>query len=193
MFFNLKRKEEASDDWLIDQFTSTGDLEFLGKLFERYMHLVYGVCLKYLKDRDVSQDAAMQIFEKLITELPKRKIENFKPWLHVITRNHCLMYLRSEKTRTSIEERIAESQEFFMESSYDLHPNNEQVLDNDLESLKKCIDELKLEQKECVKLFYLEEKCYQEIADETKYELKKVKSFIQNGKRNLKICMEQHA
>jgi RNA polymerase sigma-70 factor (ECF subfamily) len=135
----------------------------------------------------------MQIFEKLITELPKRKIENFKPWLHVITRNHCLMYLRSEKTRTSNEERIAESQEFFMESSYDLHLNNEQVLDSDLESLKKCIDELKLEQKECVKLFYLEEKCYQEIADETKYELKKVKSFIQNGKRNLKICMEQHA
>lgn len=193
MFFNLKRKEEASDDLLIDQFTSTGDLEFLGKLFERYMHLIYGVCLKYLKDRDVSQDAAMQIFEKLITELPKRKIENFKPWLHVITRNHCLMYLRSEKTRTSNEERIAESQEFFMESSYDLHLNNEQVLDSDLDSLKKCIDELKLEQKECVKLFYLEEKCYQEIADETKYELKKVKSFIQNGKRNLKICMEQHA
>ncbi len=193
MFFNLKRKEEASDDWLIDQFTSTGDLEFLGKLFERYMHLVYGVCLKYLKDRDVSQDAAMQIFEKLITELPKRKIENFKPWLHVITRNHCLMYLRSEKTRTSNEERMAESQEFFMESPYGLHLNNEQVLDSDLESLKKCIDELKLEQKECVKLFYLEEKCYQEIADETKYELKKVKSFIQNGKRNLKICMEQHA
>ena len=68
MFFNIKNKKGVSDDWLIDQFTSTGDLEFLGKLFERYMHLIYGVCLKYLKDRDVSQDATMQIFEKLINE-----------------------------------------------------------------------------------------------------------------------------
>ena len=192
MFFNLKGKEKASDDWLIDKFTSTGDLEFLGVLYERYMHLIYGVCLKYLRDRDVSQDAAMQIFEKLITELPKRKIENFKPWLHVITRNHCLMYLRSEKTRISKEEKIAESQEIFMESSYDLHLNNEQILDNDLESLKNCIEQLKQEQKECVKLFYLEERSYKEISGMLHLELKKVKSLIQNGKRNLKICMEDN-
>jgi RNA polymerase sigma factor (sigma-70 family) len=70
--------------------------------------------------------------------------------------------------------------------------NNESVLDQDMETLKKCIDQLKDEQKECIKLFYLEEKCYQEIAESTSYELKKVKSYIQNGKRNLRICMDQH-
>jgi len=187
-----KGKDDASDHWLIDQFISTGDLEFLGILYERYMHLVYGVCLKYLKDRDQSQDATMQIFEKLIAELPRRKIENFKPWLYVITKNHCLMHLRSEKSRIFQQGKILESDEFFMESSYDEHLNNEQVLDKDLESMKKCIEQLKHEQRECVKLFYLEEKCYQEIADEMSYELRKVKSFIQNGKRNLKICMDQH-
>ena len=193
MWFNSKQeKKEASDNWLIDQFVSTGDLEFLGMLYERYMHLVYGVCLKYLKDRDQCQDATMQIFEKLIVELPKRKIENFKPWLHVLTKNHCLMYLRSEKSRISREDKVQESNEYFMESAYELHLNNEQVLDKDLESLRKCIEQLKQEQRDCVKLFYLEEKCYQEIAEEMSYELKKVKSHIQNGKRNLKICMEQN-
>lgn len=193
MFFKSgRRKEDAPDSWLIDQFVTSGDLEFLGILYERYMHLVYGVCLKYLKDRDESQDAAMQIFEKLMVELPKRKIENFKPWLHVITKNYCLMHLRSEKSRMHHEEKLAESNEVFMESTYDVHLNNEPVLDKDLESLKKCIEQLKQEQRECIKLFYLDEKCYQEIADEMKYELKKVKSHIQNGKRNLKICMDQH-
>jgi len=88
---------------------------------------------------------------------------------------------------------MIESQELFMESSYEMHLNNESVLDQDMEALKKCIEELKLEQKLCVTLFYLEEKCYQEIAEELNFELKKVKSHIQNGKRNLKICMEQNA
>ena len=193
MFFKSSDKFQAKpDNWLIDKFKDTSDLDFLGSLYERYMHLVYGVCLKYLKDRDVSQDAVMQIFEKLIIELPKQDIENFKPWLHVISRNYCLMQLRSQKSRMAREERMLQNNEIFMESDYQLHHNNETVLEHDLIALKKCIDELKSEQKECVKLFYLEEKCYQEITDTTNFELKKVKSYIQNGKRNLKICMDKH-
>jgi RNA polymerase sigma-70 factor (ECF subfamily) len=193
MFFKSSGKENSdSDDWLIDKFKSTGDLEYLGRLYEKYMHLVFGVCLKYLKDREASRDATMQIFEKLMVEIPKREIDNFKPWLHVTTRNHCLMQLRSEKSRSAREEKALENDQIFMESSYELHLNNESVLDRDLDALKKCIDLLKDEQKECIKLFYLEELCYQEIVDSTSFELKKVKSYIQNGKRNLKICMEEN-
>ena len=134
----------------------------------------------------------MQIFEKLMVEIPKREIDNFKPWLHVLTRNHCLMQLRSEKARSAKAEKMVESDQIFMESAYEMHHNNESLLERDLEALKKCIEQLKDEQQECIKLFYLEERCYQEIADTTKYELKKVKSYIQNGKRNLKICMEEN-
>lgn len=193
MFFKSSgTSKSVSDAWLIDKFKSTGNLEYLGRLYEKYMHLVYGVCLKYLKDREAGRDATMQIFEKLIVEIPKREIENFKPWLHVIAKNHCLMTLRSENTRISREENVLRDASIFMETSYELHHNNEQVLNNDKETLKKCIDLLKSGQQECIKLFYLEEKCYQEIADLTGFELNKVKSYIQNGKRNLKICMEQN-
>lgn len=193
MFIKSARKDvNEPDDRLIAKFNSTGDLEYLGKLFEKYMHLVYGICLKYLKDRDASQDAVMQIFEKLIIELPKRDVENFKPWLHVITKNHCLMQLRSQKIKFLQTEKMVKEEEFFMESSFELHHNNEPVLEQDLEMLRKCIDQLKTEQKECVSLFYLEERCYQEISNELSVEIKKVKSFIQNGKRNLKICMEKN-
>lgn len=192
LFKSVDKFQTKPDEWLIDKFKDSGDLEFLGNLYERYMHLVYGVCLKYLKDRDASQDAVMQIFEKLILELPKREIENFKPWLHVITKNYCLMQLRTQKSQLAHREKIVESADIFMESSYEMHHNNETVLEQDITALKKCIDELKDGQKECIKLFYLEECCYQEIADQTNFEIKKVKSFIQNGKRNLKICMDKH-
>jgi len=193
MFFRQTEKNiSESDDWLIAKFKSTGDLEFLGKLFDKYMHLVYGVCLKYLKEREASQDATMQIFEKLMVELPKREVDNFKPWLHVITKNHCLMHLRSQKIKLAQQEKLVSEQDYFMESSVELHHNNEAVLEQDLELLRVCIEQLKTEQKECVRLFYLEEKCYQEISDELSFDLKKVKSFIQNGKRNLKICMEKN-
>lgn len=193
MFFKSSgNTKSAPDAWLIDKFKSTGDLKYLGQLYEKYMHLVFGVCLKYLKDREAGRDATMQIFEKLIVEIPKREIENFKPWLHVITKNHCLMILRSQSARASREGKMLDEASIFMENSYELHHNNEQVLNHDIEALKKCIEQLKNGQQECIKMFYLEEKCYQEIADLTSFELNKVKSYIQNGKRNLKICMEQH-
>jgi len=193
MFFKSSGKEPIdSDAWLINQFKSNGDLELLGKLYEKYMHLVYGVCLKYLKEREAAKDATMQIFEKLIVEIPKREIENFKPWLHVLTKNYCLMQIRNEKSRSTRVEKSELVHEDFMESSYELHHNDEHSMESDMKALKKCIEQLKEEQKECIKLFYLEERCYQEITDATKFDLKKVKSYIQNGKRNLKICMEKN-
>lgn len=193
MFFKfLQNKYLDEDAELIHRFKSSGDLEFLGRLYEKYMHLVHGVCLKYLQNREDSRDATMQIFEKLVVEIPKREIENFKSWLYVLTKNHCLMQIRAEKSRMARADNIEIDATVFMESTYELHHNNELVIDRNLTALKKCIDALKAGQQECIKLFYLEEKCYQEISELTQLDLKKVKSYIQNGKRNLKICMEQH-
>lgn len=193
MFFSTSGKDSGrSDEWYIARFRKKGDLEDLGKLYERYMHLVYGVCIRYLKDREAARDAVMHIFEKLIIEIPKRQIENFKPWLYVLTKNHCLMQLRAGKAKTSQKEKMLADTGFFMENSYELHPDNEQALERDLAVMKKCIELLKQQQKECVKLFYLEEKSYREISGELDIELKKVKSLIQNGKRNLKICIESN-
>ena len=193
MLFKSKAENlHKPDAWLIDKFAKTKQLDYLGILYERYMHLVYGISLKYLQDRPASQDAVMQIFEKLIEEIPKREIANFKSWLYVLAKNHCLMYLRSQRARINQEKHIEEYNEIFMDSNYELHHNNEMKLEQDIQLLKKCIEELRSQQKECVKLFYLEEKCYQEIAEITNFEMKKVKSYIQNGRRNLKICMDKN-
>lgn len=172
---------------LIEAYKTTGDLEVLGKLFGQYTHLVYGVCLKYLKHRENAQDAVMQIFEELITKLPKNEVQNFKSWLHVVTKNHCLMELRSAKSKT-IE---VDFSTINMEIASNAHPTSETDIEENIVKLEKCIEKLKNEQKACVKLFYLEKKCYQEITDITSFSIKKVKSYIQNGKRNLKQCIEQ--
>jgi RNA polymerase sigma factor (sigma-70 family) len=159
----------------------------LGELFSRYQSLVYGVCLKYLKDRDEAKDAVMQLFEKLIQTLRTHEVENFKSWLYVTSRNHCLMQIRARKGKFT--------QEFspeVMENQLLLHPEDEPELEGNLTKLEKCIETLANEQKECVQLFYLKEKCYKDIVQDTGFEMNKVKSFIQNGKRNLKICMEQN-
>lgn len=171
------------------QYRESGDLEVLGALYERYMHLVYGVCLKYLEDRDSARDAVSAIFEKLITDLPKHEVENFKSWLYVLTKNFCLMKIRADKSLQQKQDAWQKDQETFVESQTDLHP-----IDEENSSLNKilmeCIDRLKDEQQRCIRRFYLEERSYREIAAELKLEEKKVKSYIQNGKRNLKICIE---
>ncbi|MCU0461756.1 MAG: sigma-70 family RNA polymerase sigma factor [Bacteroidales bacterium] len=184
-----RESKKRSDDKLIEEFTSTGDLEVLGELYSGYMHLVYGVCLKYLKDRDESKDAVMQIFEKLIIEIPKHKIENFRSWLHVVTKNYCLMLLRSQKSGNEKYREWAIDPSNFMENSNDLHPIDKDEEDMD-KALADCIERLKDEQKECIRQFYYENRCYSEIAKNLGMDEKKVKSHLQNGKRNLKLCLE---
>jgi len=185
----IKKNIQRSDEDLLQKFSSTADLEALGELYSGYMHLVYGVCLKYLKNRDESMDAVIQIFEKLIIEIPKQRIDNFRSWLYVVTKNYCLMQLRSQKTQ---KERISEwmmNSMVFMENDSDLHPIDEEepVLDK---ALLNCIEKLKGEQKECIQQFYYENRCYNEIALNLGLEEKKVKSYLQNAKRNLKLCLE---
>jgi len=187
-----KKRRSKTDEELLTEFRSGGDLEVLGELYSRYMHLVYGVCLKYLKVREESQDAVMQIFEKLIIEIPKHNIENFRSWLHVVTKNYCLMQLRSDKSQS---ERISEwinEHDVFMETVTDLHPldedNDSKVMDR---ALDDCIERLKEEQKKCIRQFYFENKCYNEISENLDLDVKKEKSYLQNGKRNLKLCLEE--
>lgn len=194
MFFKRAKKDHSgdhlSDEALVKSYRQQGDMTRLGELYQRYTGLVFGVCMKYLKNEDDSKDAVMQIFEKLVVSLKKHEVNNFRSWLHVLTKNHCLMQLRAQKNthRKDIQEINLEKN---MEFVYNLHPENENNLEEDLENLKMAITALPHGQKECIELFYLHEKCYKEIVDITGFELKKVKSYIQNGRRNLKIYMEK--
>lgn len=188
MLYTSHKHSDLSDEKLLQQFRDSGDLDLLGSLYARYMHLVYGVCLKYLAKREDAQDAVMQVFEKLIVEIPRHEVENFKSWLFVMSKNHCFMELRSRKSATRREEAIKHDPSF-MESGEELHPIDRE--DGALgTALEDCIEKLKNEQKSCIRLFYYEKLSYRDIASQLKLDEKKVKSHIQNAKRNLKICLE---
>lgn len=185
---NTAKINEQDDSSLIVAYKKTGDLEVLGTLYNKYMHLVYGVCFNYFKDEELSKDAVMQIFEELVVKLKVHEVQNFKSWLHVLTRNYCLMALRkSAKNPTvSLEDNFVENGDF-------VHLDVEDAKETQLSVMEKCMETLSDEQRISVDLFYLQEKCYKEVADITGYDMLKVKSYIQNGKRNLKICIEKNS
>ncbi|WP_437919162.1 RNA polymerase sigma factor [Sphingobacterium sp. LRF_L2] len=176
-----------SEKELLILYRQKGEIEILGKLYAPYMSLLYGLCFKYLQDQDASQDAVMQIFEQLTEKLRVHEVENFKSWLYVFARNFCLMELRKNKQRVfvDIEEHLSET-----ESRLD-KGDEKRWEERDFEQMEECLTSLQENQSRCVRLFYLEQKCYKEIADELGMDLNQVKSFIQNGKRNLKICIEK--
>jgi RNA polymerase sigma factor (sigma-70 family) len=178
------KTDDADDNRLLQHYRSSGELSVLAELYQGYMPLVYGVCLKYLKDEEQSKDAVMQIFEELINKVVRHNIKQFRSWLYVLSRNYCLMQLRSAKKMQ------VESLDEVMENQFVLHPDNEDK-EEDMKSLERCMEKLPIAQKQSVNLFYLNNKCYKEIADTTGYTLNEVKSYIQNGKRNLKICLEK--
>ena len=153
------------------------------------MDLVFGVCLKYFKDAERCKDAVMDIFEELNIKLKQYEVENFKGWLHVLARNYCLMQLRSPRNLKTMEFNPA-----FMQSEQNTHLNGEALeKEENYKKLEQCMEALPIEQKRTVELFYQENKCYNEIAAITGYDWSKVRSYIQNGKRNLKICMDDKA
>lgn len=187
----LPSYKTLDDQALIQQFRTTGDPAYAGELYSRYAHLIFGVCMKYLKDEDESKDASMQIFEKLLKELPRHEIQHFKPWLHSVTKFHCLMLLRSAKKD------VRGMDPALMEIQGSMHPVGipmEETLEKEqkLNLLEKSIAELDEHQQRCIRLFYLQEKSYQEVAELTGYSMNQVKSYIQNGKRNLKLMITRH-
>lgn len=184
MFFKSRNISQLTDEELLIDFRKGKSKVVFQTLFDRYVHLVYGLCVNILKDREEAKDAVMDIYEKTILELPEHNVRNFKSWLYVVTKNHCLMHLRKASKQNQLNN--------FVEFQIAEHPNSEEeIMDGELKHLTACMEKLKHEQQESVNLFYMQKKCYQEIAELMQTSIKSVKSYIQNGKRNLKICIEK--
>ena len=175
-----------SDTELVLLYRESGDLKVLGELYQRYMELVYGVCLKYLKEPELAHDAVMQIFEELVSKLKKHEVDNFRGWLHQVAKNYCLMQLRTPKNLKTVA-----LPPLLMQNEEDVHLNGVMEKEESFQKLEKCIASLPDEQKTVIKLFYLDGKCYNEIVEITGLEWNHVRSSIQNGRRNLKLCMEK--
>jgi RNA polymerase sigma factor (sigma-70 family) len=181
---------DLSDALLIEKYKQSGDKFFVGELFKRYSHLVFGLCLNYFKDKDVSKDLVMQIFEKLFEELKKTEVRHFPAWICFVSRNFCISELRKEKTRSGREEVAGWEEEPTINPLLAREEEAEQVIR--LEQLKEAIGGLKKEHRLCLDLFYLQEKSYKDITEITGFSDKEVKSYIQNGKRNLKLVLSQN-
>jgi RNA polymerase sigma factor (sigma-70 family) len=184
----LKQDQYAhiTDQQLLEHFYADHNNQWLGILLQRYTLLLLGVCMKYLKNEEEAKDSVQQIFLKAITELHKYRVEYFKSWLYMVAKNHCLMKLRDKPGRqTEIKEQMAITPE--EDNSRQEHLEK----DRKLELMDQSLQELSNEQKQCVTLFYLEKKSYQQIAETTGFTMMQVKSHIQNGKRNLKILLDK--
>ncbi|MFB6319732.1 RNA polymerase sigma factor [Saccharicrinis sp. FJH54] len=188
---NILNNTENNDSFLVDSYKETGDSVYIGQLFDRYLHLVYGLCLKYLKNREDSQDATMEIYEKVAAELKRNDVKHFKSWLYVVSKNHCLSILRKKQQLTEVE-LISEKNytEFVEFEDFFTLINKDDFEKNKESQLYKCLEKLNELQHESISLFYFKEKCYAEIAELLNTTIKKVKSHLQNGKRNLKRCLE---
>ncbi len=178
--------QSLADDALLDAYVREGSVRHLGVLYERYMPMVYGVCLKVLKDPEQARDSVMNIYVELTRKAREHRVESFRGWLYVLSRNHCLMALR--KNRRHPTDAVAPEDMH----RYDAIEDAFQVeIAEPNKPLEKCLEELNAIQKQCVRLFYYENHSYKSIAEQLQQELGTVRSHIQNGRRNLKICLEK--
>lgn len=183
MLIFKKNQPSEPDIALIEAYRVSDDTTALEILLSRYAHLVYGVCMKYLKNEEDAKDASMEIFENMIDDLKNHDIVYFKAWLYSVTKNHCLMRIRKSRQVPTYTMSPEEIEKKFMENPHFMHLSSEGH--NPADDLDEVIGRLNKGQRICIRLFYLENKSYKQIADDTGYQIRQVKSHIQNGKRNL--------
>ena len=182
---HTQKFHHITDQQLLEAFYENGNTRMLGVLLQRYTLLLLGVCMKYLKNEEAAKDAVQQIFLKVIGELKRYRVNYFKSWLYMIAKNYCLMQLRNKNNIVPGELNEA----FIAEEEKDFQKQVEK--ETLLSALETSVEELNDEQRLCINLFYLEKRSYQQICDLTGFNLMQVKSFIQNGKRNLKLLVEK--
>lgn len=173
------------DQELLLAYKDTGDIHALGKLYKAYMELVFGLCMKYLKNTADSEDAVMGIYELISEKLKTQKVDNFKSWLYVVSKNYCLDKLRKDKRDLTKEKEL-----YLMQSSGNFHPDEVNEDEKKFNLLEQCQEKLPELQKKMIDLFYYQKKSYQEIVDQEQLDWNMVRSNIQNGRRNLKKCIE---
>jgi RNA polymerase sigma-70 factor, ECF subfamily len=179
--------DTLNENELAAVYARNGDPAAVGVLYERLGHLVLGLCIKYFRNRDEAEEAVLVIFGKLLDDLRKHKVEHFRSWLYIYSKNHCLMELRKRSAALKRELELKENAVLFMDSEDPGHLNEKE---RQLTLMESAIARLGEEQGRCIRMFYLENRSYAEIARLTGYSDKEVKSHIQNGKRNLKIRLE---
>lgn len=184
--FSRRNLRQLSDQDLVIAYEKSANKNIISEIFRRYGKLIYGVNLKYLKNTQDAEDILMHTFESLPLKMAKSDIKHLKNWLYTVTKNECLLFIRKRKPNDTIDHTL------LLKANTD-HEDLEAIFikDEQLNLLEKAILRLKAEQKTCIELFYLKRFCYEEVAEKTGFELKKVKSYIQNGKRNLKLILEE--
>jgi RNA polymerase sigma-70 factor (ECF subfamily) len=195
MIFNINKNQllsELTDEELIAGIQANGNKRYVGELFNRYIHLVYGICLKYVKNKEECKDIAMSIFEKMLMNLPSTEIQMFKKWLYIMTRNQCINFLREQYKKidepTDLQE-LEKKSEIFMENEDFLRPINKNP---DEAVVQVALKQLKPDQRKCMELFFYKDMSYKQIEEKTEYTAKQIKSFLQNGKRKLKLILESN-
>lgn len=185
-FLKLHKKNEKSDDELLALLKKTQDLVYFQELYQKYIPLAYGLCLKYLKDTQLAEDAVIDIYESLANKIIKYEIDIFKNWLYSVVKNHCFVVLKGNKKEIIVDfdSNLVES-----DSLIDLLDDNED--EEKALAVNECVQQLPEPQRISIMAFFFDNKSYSEIVDATGFQLKSVKSFIQNGRRNLKICLEK--
>lgn len=190
--FHRRKLKSLDDEQLILRYQESGDVAYVGELFQRYTHGVFLTCMKYLKDEMESEDVSMQVFEKLMEDLKKYDIKSFKYWLHTVVKNQCLLVVERKKKERKKREHWQQTEQPDMA----LQPapdalRGAALREVQLSRLEQALKQLNEEQQKCLELFYLQQKCYKDVSQETGYSMKQVKSYIQNGKRNLKKLLTQ--
>ena len=179
--------EEVSDEDLIVRYIKTNEEECLTHLYQRYIPLMYGLCLKYLKNQQDAKDAVVFLYEELSVKIKKYEIANFKNWLYSVTKYYCFSLLKDKKKEVLVDFNV----DFMEFDQIDTLLDEKEADEDKIKALNECIQQLPDTQRVCIEAFYMNDKSYVEIVEDTSYNIKSVKSYIQNGRRNLKICLDK--
>lgn len=125
------------------------------ELYEKYYSLVEAIAFSILKNKEISQDIAQEVFTKIF-ELPENQLpkNNEASWLYTVTKNEAIAYIRKQKNTVNIED------------IYNVEQEDEYI--NDViskDSYNKIIKKLEAKEQEIVSLKVIGDLSFKEIGN----------------------------
>ena len=180
----VNRRDESS---LLLKYLKTNDLSYLLELYRPYMHLVYGLAFKYVKDPKQSQEIVYCIFKKLIKDIKRQEVRVFGNWLYNLSLDFCKQWRDRGRTESDQIVALGGSTQTPVEFYDD---KDDDSFEEEISSMEDEVMRIKSQQEKCSQLFFKEQRCFQEIADITGWEVSEIKYHVKNAKRKTNIYQD---
>jgi len=181
-------------DTRLAKMSRTGDRRAFSELVDRYKDKIYYLAYRMLGNVQEAEDIVQETFLRVFANLYRyNENQKFSTWIYRIATNLCIDRLRKRKAVYSLDAEMPdqEGREYYTTlNSKDPTPEQQYVLSETQETIRRAIDSMPEKYKAVILLRYMHDMSLQEIGEALDMPVTTVKTRVHRGREYLRKKLE---